>query len=411
MNITIYTKKKCPYCKYAKEWLKNYNLQYKEIPLDDDKERDFFYKEHIVNTVPQIFIDNIRIGGYNDLIQRHDIAFNNSRSTTPSKTYKPFSFDWAYEIRTTHENDMHWHEGEADLSEDILDWKTNKVSENEKDFIVNILRLFTQSDVAVGGIYFDKFIPKFKNNEIRNMLSSFATREAIHQAAYALFNDTLGLPDEEYHTFLDYAEMTDKLDFMIDSDPNTVEGLALALAKSVFNEGVTLFASFVMLLNFQRFGKMKGMGTIVEWSIRDESSHVNGLTKLFRVFCGEHPHIVNDDFKKRIYEMSRQVYALEERFIELAFKNYKIEGLNKEDVKSYVKFITDRRLIELGLKPNFKQKKNPLDWVDWLINGSDHSNFFEKRVTEYDTHGLTGDWSDAYSAISKLCTLDGNGCA
>jgi ribonucleotide reductase beta subunit family protein with ferritin-like domain len=124
--------------------------------------------------------------------------------------------------------------------------------------------------------------------------------------------------------------------------------------------------------------------------------HVKGLTKLFRTFCGEHPHIVNDDFKKRIYDMARKVYELEERFIDLSFKNYEIQGLTKEEVKSYVKFITDRRLIELGLKPNFKQKTNPLEWVDWLINGSDHSNFFEKRVTEYDTHGLTGDWSDAY---------------
>lgn len=396
MNIVIYTKKKCPYCKYAKDWLKNYHLEYTEVSLDDDTKRELFYIENHVNTVPQIFIDNYRIGGYTDLLQRHDIAFDNSPSTSPSKTYKPFNFDWAYEIRTNHENNMHWHEGEVDLSDDILDWKSGKLSDNEKDFIVNILRLFTQSDVAVGSIYFDKFIPKFKNNEIRSMLSTFATREGTHTSAYSLLNDTLGLPDEEYHTFLEYSEMTDKLDFMLDSDPNTVEGLGLALAKSVFNEGVTLFASFAMLLNFQRFGKMKGMGTVVEWSQKDENYHVNGLAKLFRTFCNEHPHIVNDEFKKKIYEMARKVYELESKFIDLAFKNYTIQGLTKEEVKDYVKFITDRRLIELGLKPNFKQKTNPIEWVDWIVNGSDHSNFFEKRVTEYDSHGLTGEWESAY---------------
>ena len=82
--------------------------------------------------------------------------------------------------------------------------------------------------------------------------------------------------------------MADKLEFMQKSDNTTHRGLALALAKSVFNEGVALFASFVMLLNFQRFGKMKGMCEIVEWSIRDETMHVQGMTRLFREYVGEH---------------------------------------------------------------------------------------------------------------------------
>ena len=81
-------------------------------------------------------------------------------------------------------------------------------------------------------------------------------------------NETLGLSDAEYHAFLEYQEMADKIEFMMDSDPNTVRGLGFALAKSVMNEGVALFASFVMLLNFQRYGKMKGMGKVVEWSIQ-----------------------------------------------------------------------------------------------------------------------------------------------
>ena len=154
------------------------------------------------------------------------------------------------------------------MSEDVSDWKGGKVTDIEKEYITNILRLFTQSDVAVGQNYFDQFIPKFKNNEVRNMLGSFASREGIHQRAYALLNETLGLSDAEYHAFLEYKEMANKLAFMQKSDNSTHRGLALAVAKSVFNEGVALFASFVMLLNFQRFGKMKGMGKVVEWSIR-----------------------------------------------------------------------------------------------------------------------------------------------
>jgi len=308
-----------------------------------------------------------------------------------SKTYKPFLYPWAVDITKKHE-EIHWVEDEAELSEDIQDWKT-KLSNDEKDFITQVLRLFTQSDVQVGENYYELLIPKFKNNEVRNMLGSFACREAIHQRAYALLNDTLGLPDEEFHAFLEYTEMADKIEFMSEGNPNTQMGLAQIMAQSVFNEGMSLFASFVMLLNFQRFGKMKGMGTIVEWSIRDESMHVQGIAKLFREFCDEHPRIVNDELKSKIYTMAKQAVKLEDRFIKLAFNGHEeVQGLTKQEVRDYIRHIADRRLLQLGLKPIFKQKDNPLPWLDWVLNGASHDNFFEKRVTEYSVNGMEGEW-------------------
>ena len=225
------------------------------------------------------------------------------------------------------------------------------------------------------------------------MLSSFATREGVHQRAYALLNDTLGLPDEEFHAFLEYKEMADKIEFMSQGDPKTQTGIALALAQSVFNEGMSLFASFVMLLNFQRFGRMKGMGTIVEWSIRDETMHVQGNSKLFREFCDEHPRVVNDELKSKIYKMAEQAVKLEDKFIKLAYNgSSEIQNLSKEDVQKYIRHIADRRLLQLGMKPVFKQKENPLPWLDWVLNGASHDNFFEKRVTEYSVNGMEGDW-------------------
>ena len=210
-------------------------------------------------------------------------------------------------------------------------------------------------------------------------------------------NETLGLPDSEYHAFLEYQEMTDKVEFMTDSDPSTIRGLGLAFAKSVFNEGVALFASFVMLLNFQRYGKMKGMGKVVEWSIRDESMHVEGNSNLFRAYCSEHPRIVDDSFKKEIYEMSKVAVKLEDKFIDLAYNLGDIDGLSSDEVKVYIRYITDRRLLQLGLKPVFKVKTNPLPWLEWILNGADHTNFFENRVTEYEVAGLVGSWDDAYA--------------
>lgn len=307
-----------------------------------------------------------------------------------SKTYKPFKYPWAVMSAVEHEK-IHWHEAEARLNEDVTQWKTGGITPDEKKHITSILRLFTQSDVAVGSNYIDHFLPRFKNNEIRAMLTSFANREFVHQRAYALLNDTLGLPEEEYFSFLEYEEMADKIEFMSQADTHSMSGLAQAVARSACNEGMSLFSAFVMLLNYQRFGKMKGMCEIVEWSIRDETAHVEGMVKLFRTLCNEHPRIVNDEFKRSIYETFRQAVALEDKVIDLCYNAVAIEGLTKEEVKQYIRYLADRRLIQLGLKGNFKVKENPIDWLDWVVNGASFKNFFEGVVTDYSVVGMTGE--------------------
>jgi ribonucleotide reductase beta subunit family protein with ferritin-like domain len=274
----------------------------------------------------------------------------------------------------------------------MTQWQSGKLSKEEKNHITQILRLFTQSDVAVGTNYIEYYLQKFKNNEIRAMLTSFANREFIHQRAYALLNDTLGFSEDEYSAFTEVQEMQDKIDFMGDIDVHSHQGLALAIARSVLNEGMSLFSAFVMLLNYQRFGKMRGMCEIVEWSVRDESMHCDGMVKLFREFCEEHSRIVNDDFKKSIYEMFREAVMLEDKVIELAFNMGEIEGLTADEVKKYIRYIADRRLIQLGLKGNWKVKENPLPWLDWVLNGDSFKNFFEGTVTDYNAAGMEGEW-------------------
>jgi ribonucleoside-diphosphate reductase beta chain len=191
--------------------------------------------------------------------------------------------------------------------------------------------------------------------------------------------------------------MANKVKFMRDNDTSNYSNLATAIAKSVFSEGISLFASFVMLLNFQRSGKMKGMCKVVEWSIRDESMHVDGMSQLFKEFCAEHPRVITDEFKKEIYSMLRKTVELEDKFIDLAYGNNKgIDNLSKKEVKKYIRYIADRRLLQLGLKTNFKVKDNPLPWLDWVLNAPDHTNFFENRVTEYEVGGLKGSWNDVY---------------
>jgi glutaredoxin 3 len=313
--------------------------------------------------------------------------------TSFSKAFKPFQYPWAMQISEEHEK-IHWGTWEAKLQDDVNQWKGQGLTDQERDFITQILRIFTQSDVAVGGNYCDVFIKEFKNNEIRNMLLSFANREGTHQRAYALLNDTLGLAEKEYSAFLKFDEMREKIEFMTEAPEGLGKAthLAFELARSVCNEGMSLFSAFVMLLNFQRFGKMKGMCEIVEWSIRDESTHVEGMTKLFQEYCKEHPRVVTDKLKSYIYTNYEKAVELEDALVDLVFQGVELQGLTSQEVKTYVRYLADRRLLQLGLKPVFGQKNNPLKWLDWVVSGDSFKNFFEGVVSDYSNNGLSGEW-------------------
>jgi ribonucleoside-diphosphate reductase beta chain len=230
------------------------------------------------------------------------------------------------------------------------------------------------------------------------MLSSFAAREAIHVAAYSHLIETLGMPESTYNEFLQYAEMSEKHDY-IESFIGDADGKDVAekiAVFSAFTEGMQLFSSFVMLLNFARFGKMKGMGQIIAWSIADESLHTDSMIKLFREYIKENKELWDDELKGKIYTSAEKMVDLEDKFIDLAYGVSEMEGLSKDEVKQYIRYIADRRLIALGLKGIFKVKKNPLPWVDGML-GTTQTNFFEQRVTDYAKASLTGSWEDVWA--------------
>lgn len=141
---------------------------------------------------------------------------------------------------------------------------------------------------------------------------------------------------------------------------------------------------------------MKGMGQIIAWSIADESLHTESMIKLFREFVKENKHIWNDTLKAELYRIAEKMVELEDTFIDLAFGVSSQEGLTKEEVKQYIRYIADRRLIALGLKGIFKVKKNPLPWVDGML-GVTHSNFFEQKVVDYAKGSMTGDWGEVWA--------------
>lgn len=311
--------------------------------------------------------------------------------TEPSKCYKPFAYPWAVAKAVEHEK-AHWGEWEASLQEDVRQWKDGTISAEEKNHITQILRLFTQSDVEVSANYLNAFIPVFRNNEIRSMLTSFASREFVHQRAYSLLNDTLGLPESEYGAFMEYREMSARIEFMRMRKGTSPEEIAATLAQTVCNEGMSLFSAFVMLLNYQRFGKMKGMCEVVEWSIRDETMHIEGMIQLFLVYLDEHPELDRKQLIGLVHELYRESVELEDKVIEGAYSVGDNGTLPKEEVKAYVRYLADRRLRQLGLEPIFGVGKNPIEWLDWIVSGDSFKNFFEGRVTDYSASGMSGDW-------------------
>ena len=291
---------------------------------------------------------------------------------------------------------IHWIPEEVPLGEDTKDWAT-KLSPEEKNLLTQIFRFFTQADVEVNDCYMTNYMQVFKPTEVKMMLCAFANMETVHIAAYSLLLDTVGMPEAEYSAFLEYEEMSNKSDFLHGFNVNSRRDIAKTLAVfSAFTEGVQLFSSFIILLNFTRFGKMKGMGQIVTWSVRDESLHCESMIKLFRTFIRENRDIWDDSLKGEIYTIATTVVELEDKFIDLAFEQGGIEGLTPEDVKQYIRYIADRRLIELGMKSIFHVRTNPLDWVDYILNGVEHANFFESRATEYSKAASRGKWSEAF---------------
>ena len=340
-------------------------------------------------------------------IDHSDFEKSKSPMFVKNLVYRPFSYPKAVEFDEAHEK-LHWHQDEIPLGDDVKAWNSGLLTEGEKNYTTNILKFFTTQDVMVGTYQIDYLAPVIKNNEIRCMIVGFAGREKVHQRAYALFTDTIGLPETEYSAFLNYSEMKDKAEFAMIADSSTIRGLALSLAKTVFNEGISLFASFVMLLNFQRYGKLMGLGKILEWSIRDETMHCMGFSWLFRQVCEENKRIVTDKFKKEIYDMVRTIVSLEFAFIDMVYQDYEIEGLSKENVKEYIMFIADRRLLQLGLKPNYNVKVNPLPWLEWTLNASNHTNFFENKVSEYEVGRMQGEnnWG-GLSTSYKIVGRDG----
>jgi len=299
----------------------------------------------------------------------------------------------------------HWLHTLVPMGSDINDWKY-KFTDTEKHLVGSILKGFTQMEVVVGDVWTTQISKWFPKPEIVAIAITFGAFETIHQEAYNLLDESLGLVD--FKAFLEHEETKNKLDFLLEqkSKEDTIESIALRLGIfSALTEGVNLFSSFAILLSFQTRDLLKGVGQIVSLSIKDENLHSEAGCWLFNEMCKE----ASFDLRKTIED--DMIYAfrlgvdLEHKFIDEAFTSFikcydplKKEEFNltKDHLKNFVCNRANLKLNEIGYKSIYEIDDyylSQMSWFDFLSKGKEHADFFATKVTDY-SKGTTNDWDD-----------------
>ena len=316
-----------------------------------------------------------------------------SKLTEPRHYYKPFEYPQAFEYYKN-QHRAHWLADEVPLASDLNDWRLN-LNGSEKNLIGNILKSFAQTEVYVNDYWSSKISQWFPKPEVVAMSSAFGAFEAIHAEAYARLNDELGL--DNFQAFMEDEASRNKIERLLETPSNTIEEKALALAIfSAFTEGVNLFSSFAILMSFQLRNMLKGTGQIVEWSVRDESLHSTAGCWLFRTLMQESPELDTVEMRNNVTEACNISVKLEFDFIDKAFEMGEIEGLNKDQLKNFIKARANDKMKELRYNPVYNDIDPALlkqmEWFSHLTSGKTHQDFFANRVTDYSKS--TGDWSD-----------------
>lgn len=327
-----------------------------------------------------------------------------------SKAYRPFTYPFAVEAAKRHSIDMHWHENQIELQDDLRQYnskdglKTKNVSHDvHKNIVDKVICLFTEMDKTVGEGY-TKILPFVKNNEIRNMMMTFASREVIHQRAYALLAETFGFSDSDWVAFAEYAEMREKLDTMADNytqESDTDEyKFCVGLAQLLLGEGIGLFAAFTVLLNFKRQGLFVGFNDVNQWSLIDEQEHVVNNIRTLKEAMKDLSEVDRMRILDLIENLIERYVNAEHAFLDLVYEMGDQEDLTKEQCKEYILYLAELRRYQIGMITASEVRKNPLPWMEWMLSGSKQANFFEKRVTDYSHTGLIGEINyDKYKTL------------
>lgn len=312
-----------------------------------------------------------------------------SNIITERIVYKPFEYPKAHDFWLKQQQ-AHWLHTEVPMMSDINDWKQN-LTETEKNIIGSILKGFAQTETVVNDYWSNLVTKWFRKPEVIKMAVTFGAFETIHAEAYSLLNEELGLDD--FSEFLEDETTMAKIEALMDIRDGHVGAIDYAeVARSLavfsaFTEGVNLFSSFAVLLSFKLRNKLKGVGQIVEWSIRDESLHSEAGCWLFRQLLTDNPELDTPELKIHIEEAARLSLKLELDFIDRVYSMGDLEGCNKYDLINFIKHRVNTKMKDLGYEHIIEDIDEDsvvkMRWFDNLSGGKQHSDFFATRVTNY----------------------------
>ena len=323
-----------------------------------------------------------------------------------SQQLMPFKYPWAWEeFKNLCKN--HWLPQEISMAQDISQWKNrNLFSDDERHLIKKILSFFANTDVLVGDNILMAIYSHMTNPEVRQYLCGQAFQESIHSWSYAHIVESLSMDQNEVfgefkkvgiikekHDFQEeFSKGVLAKDFTTDSTENKERLLQNLCAYYLGMEGMQFYSAFVLLLNFKRRNLLTGTAEQLEYIVRDESLHCRFGTKLINQYVVENPEVWTPLVKEKIRASIGHVVELEDVFVADCMKGGDIVGMTRADFKAYIRYIADRRLEAVGLEPLYAVTETPFPWMNEIMDLPKEKNFFETRVTEYQT-GMALDWN------------------
>ncbi|MBT7543544.1 MAG: ribonucleotide-diphosphate reductase subunit beta [Gammaproteobacteria bacterium] len=312
----------------------------------------------------------------------------------------PFKYDWAWSKYLSACNN-HWMPQEINMTSDIELWKSEDgLTDDERMVIERNLGFFSTADSLVANNLVLAVYKHITNPECRQYLLRQAFEEAIHTHAYQYCIESLGLDEGRLFNMyrevpsvatksqwaLPYTQSLGDINFKTGTPENDQRLLRDLIAFYVVFEGIFFYVGFTQILSMGRRNKMTGVAEQFQYILRDESMHMNFGIDVINQIKVENPHLWTEDFKKDMVKLVLEGVELETKYAYDTLPRG-ILGLNAPMFEEYLHYIANRRLAQIGLPEEFVGAKNPFPWMSEVLDLKKEKNFFETRVTEYQTGG------------------------
>jgi len=319
-------------------------------------------------------------------------------STVDVNQLMPLKYKWAWE-HYLNGCANHWMPTEVSMSKDIELWKSNRLSADERLVIMRNLGFFSTAESLVGNNISLAIFKHVTNPEVRQYLLRQMFEEAIHTHTFHYIVESLSLDQGEIFNMYHEVNSINKKDLFEmkltedlvrpDFNTSTPEGaqtfLKNLIGYYIIMEGIFFYSGFAMILSLHRQNKMTGIGEQFQYILRDETIHLNFGIDLINSIKEENPHLWTQEFQDRIVDLIKEAVELEIAYAQDCLPRG-ILGLTAPMFREYVQHIADRRLERIGLKALYRSK-NPFPWMSETIDLNKEKNFFETRVTEYQSAG------------------------